>query len=267
MGLGKNYSALAVFKYFELRNHRVLVLCPKKLRENWTVYLGSNMTELNPFVRDRFSYMVLSHTDLSRESGKAGDVDLAAINWGNFDLVVTDESHNFRNNVKGKRNEDGNVIKQSRYERLMQDIIQVGVKTKAMLLSATPVNNDLKDLRNQLYLVSEGRDHALMPTTGISSIKQTLDAAQKTFTAWAKKPVTGTGDRDPKDLMDGLPAGFFTLLDELTIARSRKHIQKYYRASMAQIGKFPKRAKPISMYSEIDSKGRFPNLRQTERRD
>ena len=258
VGLGKTYSALAVIKYFELRNHRVLVLCPKKLRENWTVYLGSNMTELNPFVRDRFSYMVLSHTDLSRESGKAGDVDLGSINWGNFDLVVIDESHNFRNNVKGKRDEEGNVIKQSRYERLMQDIIQAGVKTKVLLLSATPVNNDLKDLRNQLYLVSEGRDHALMPTTGIASIKQTLDSAQRTFTAWAKKPVAGIGDRDPKDLMDGLPAGFFTLLDELTIARSRKHIQKYYRASMAQIGKFPKRAKPISMNSEIDSKGRFP---------
>ena len=254
VGLGKTYSALAVIKYFELRNHRVLVLCPKKLRENWTVYLGSNMTELNPFVRDRFSYMVLSHTDLSRESGRAGDVDLAAINWGNFDLVVIDESHNFRNNVKGKRDEDGNVVKRSRYERLMQDIIQAGVKTKVMLLSATPVNNDLKDLRNQLYLVSEGRDHAFMPTTGIASIKQTLDTAQKTFSDWAKRP----GDRDPKYLMDGLPAGFFTLLDELTIARSRRHIQKYYRASMAQIGKFPKRAKPISKYSEIDSKGRFP---------
>ena len=254
VGLGKTYSALAVIKYFELRNHRVLVLCPKKLRENWTVYLGSNMTELNPFVRDRFSYMVLSHTDLSRESGKAGDVDLGAINWGNFDLVVIDESHNFRNNVKGKRDEEGNIVKKSRYERLMQDIIQAGVKTKVMLLSATPVNNDLKDLRNQLYLVSEGRDHAFMPTTGIASIKQTLDTAQKTFTEWAKR----SGERDPKDLMDGLPAGFFTLLDELTIARSRKHIQKYYKASMAQIGRFPKRSKPLSIYSDIDKKGRFP---------
>ena len=254
VGLGKTYSALAVIKYFELRNHRVLVLCPKKLRENWTVYLGSNMTELNPFVRDRFSYMVLSHTDLSRESGKAGDIDLGAINWGNFDLVVIDESHNFRNNVKGKRDEEGNIVKKSRYERLMQDIIQAGVKTKVMLLSATPVNNDLKDLRNQLYLVSEGRDHAFMPTTGIASIKQTLDTAQKTFSEWAKR----SGERDPKDLMDGLPAGFFTLLDELTIARSRKHIQKYYKASMAQIGRFPKRSKPISIYSDIDKKGRFP---------
>ena len=254
VGLGKTYSALAVIKYFELRNHRVLVLCPKKLRENWTVYLAQNASQLNPFFKDRFAYTVLSHTDLSRESGKAGDVDLAALNWGNFDLVVIDESHNFRNNVKGKRDEEGNIVKKSRYERLMQDIIQTGVKTKVMLLSATPVNNDLKDLRNQLYLVSEGRDHALMPTTGIASIKQTLDVAQRTFTEWAKR----SGERDPKVLMDGLPAGFFTLLDELTIARSRKHIQKYYKSSMAQIGHFPKRTKPVSVYSEIDKKGRFP---------
>jgi ERCC4-related helicase len=253
VGLGKTYCALAVIKYFELRNHRVLVLCPKKLRENWTVYLGSNMTELNPFVRDRFSYMVLSHTDLSRDTGMAGDTDLAAINWGNFDLVVIDESHNFRNHIKSKGD------KKSRYEKLMQDIIQAGVKTRVMLLSATPVNNDLKDLRNQLYLVSEGADHALMPTTGIASIKQTLDTAQKTFSEWAKKPIVGSGERDPKDLLDSLPASFFTLLDGLTIARSRRHIQKYYRASLAQIGTFPTRAKPIAMYSDIDSKGRFPS--------
>lgn len=252
VGLGKTYSALGVIKYFELRNLRVLVLCPKKLRENWTVYL--NNSELNPFWGDKFAYHVLSHTDLSRDSGIVGNLDLSQINWGNYDLIVIDESHNFRNDVKGKRDEEGNIVKKSRYERLMQDIIQSGVKTKVMLLSATPVNNDLKDLRNQLYLVSEGRDHAFMPTTGIASIKQTLDTAQKTFGEWAKR----SGERDPKDLMDKLPAGFFTLLDDLTIARSRKHIQKYYRASMAQIGQFPKRAKPISMYSDIDKKGRFP---------
>jgi ERCC4-related helicase len=254
VGLGKTYSALAVIKYFELRNHRVLVLCPKKLRDNWTVYLAQNASQLNPFLKDRFAYTVLSHTDLSRESGYAGDVDLGSLNWGNFDLVVIDESHNFRNNVKGKRDEEGNVIKKSRYERLMQDILQAGVKTKVLLLSATPVNNDLKDLRNQIYLLSEGRDHALMQTTGILSIRSTLDAAQKTFGEWAKR----TGERNAKELMDRLPAGFFTLLDELTIARSRKHIQKYYRSSVAQIGHFPKRAKPQSIYASIDKKGRFP---------
>ena len=253
VGLGKTYTALAVIKYYELRNLRVLVLCPKKLRDNWTVYLAQNNSELNPFLRDRFGYTVLSHTDLSRETGKVDGIDLAALNWGNFDLIVIDESHNFRNNTKGKRDEDGNIIRKSRYERLMEDIIQSGVKTKVLLLSATPVNNDLKDLRNQIYFVTEGRDAAFSQTFGIHSIKDTLTTAQKTFMEWAKR----AGEKDARDLMDRLSAGFFTLLDELTIARSRKHIQKYYRSSLAQIGQFPKRKKPESVFSEIDLKGRF----------
>ncbi len=167
VGLGKTYSALAVIKYYELRNHRVLVLCPKKLRDNWTVYLAQNNSELNPFLRDRFSYTVLSHTDLSRDSGRVDGVDLATLSWGNFDLVVIDESHNFRNNTKGKYDEDGNLIHKSRYDRLMDDIIKAGVKTKVLLLSATPVNNDLKNLRNQIYFVTEGRDAAFSQSFGI----------------------------------------------------------------------------------------------------
>jgi SNF2 family DNA or RNA helicase len=254
VGLGKTYTALAVIKYHELRNQRVLVLCPKKLRDNWTVFLAQNNSELNPFLKDRFAYTVLSHTDLSRETGKVDGVDLATLNWGNFDLVVIDESHNFRNNVKGKRDEDGNVIRKSRYERLMQDIIQTGVKTKVMLLSATPVNNDLKDLRNQIYFVTEDIDTAFSKSFGIHSIKETLGTAQKTFMEWAMR----AGEKDAKDLMDRLPAGFFTLLDEITIARSRKHIQRYYRSSLAAIGQFPKRARPISISADIDSKHRFP---------
>ncbi len=254
VGLGKTYTALAVIKYHELRNQRVLVLCPKKLRDNWTVFLAQNNSELNPFLKDRFAYTVLSHTDLSRETGKVDGVDLAALNWGNFDLIVIDESHNFRNNVKGKRDEDGNVIRKSRYERLMQDIIQAGVKTKVMLLSATPVNNDLKDLRNQIYFVTEDIDTAFSQSFGIHSIKDTLTTAQKTFMEWAMR----AGEKNAQHLMDRLPAGFFTLRDELTIARSRKHIQRYYRASLAAIGQFPKRAKPISISADIDSKHRFP---------
>ena len=253
VGLGKTYSALAVIKYHELRNHRVLVLCPKKLRDNWTVYLAQNNSELNPFLKDRFAYTVLSHTDLSRESGRVDGVDLATLNWGNFDLIVIDESHNFRNNTKGKYDEEGKLIRKSRYDRLMDDIVKAGVKTKVMLLSATPVNNDLKDLRNQIYFVTEGRDAAFSQSFGINSIKDTLTVAQRTFTEWAKR----TGEKDARDLMERLPAGFFSLLDELTIARSRKHIQKYYKVSMAQIGQFPKRKKPESIFSDIDLKGRF----------
>lgn len=253
VGLGKTYTALAVIKYFELRNHRVLVLCPKKLRDNWTVYLAQNNSELNPFLKDRFAYTVLSHTDLSRDSGKVDSVDLATLNWGNFDLIIIDESHNFRNNTKGKRDEEGNVIRKSRYERLLQDIIQDGVKTKVMLLSATPVNNNLKDLRNQIYFVTEGRDSEFSESFGIHSLKDTLATAQRTFTEWARR----AGEKDARELIDKLSASFFTLLDELTIARSRKHIQRYYHSSLEQIGQFPKRKKPISMFSDIDLKGRF----------
>ena len=253
VGLGKTFSALAVIKYFELRNQRVLVLCPKKLRENWTVFLSQNNSELNPFLRDRFAYTVLSHTDLSRSTGRVDGVDLSQINWGNFDLVVIDESHNFRNNTKGKRDEDGNTISKSRYERLMEDIIQSGRKTKVMLLSATPVNNDLKDLRNQIYFVTEGRDGEFATDLGITSIKETLGSAQKTFMEWAKRST----DREARDLMDRLSPAFFTLLDQLTIARSRRHIQRYYRDTIAAIGKFPKRKKPISMYTEVDTLGKY----------
>jgi len=253
VGLGKTYSALAVIKYFELRNHRVLVLCPKKLRENWTVFLAQNNSDLNPFLKDRFSYTVLSHTDLSRESGRVDGVDLSTINWNNFDLIVIDESHNFRNNTKGKRDEDGNIVRKSRYERLMDDVIKKGVKTKILMLSATPVNNDLRDLRNQIYFITEGRDAAFAPDLAINSIKDTLATAQKTFMEWARR----SGERDARNLMDRLPASFFTLLDELTIARSRNHIKKHYRASLEKIGHFPKRRKPESIYSEIDLKGRF----------
>ncbi len=253
VGLGKTYEALAVIKYFELLNYRVLVLCPKKLRENWTVYQVQNNSELNPFLKDRFSYTVLSHTDLSRDGGKSGDVDLATINWGNYDLVVIDESHNFRNNTRGRRDEDGNVISRSRYERLMQDIIQSGVRTKVLMLSATPVNNDLKDLRNQIYFITEDQDTAFQATMGIASIQETLRVAQLRFNEWAKK----SRDRHTADLLERLDSAFFKLLDELTIARSRKHIQRYYADSVVRLGGFPERLKPDAIFPAIDLKGRF----------
>jgi len=258
VGLGKTFEALAVIKYFELRNEKVLVLCPKKLRDNWTVYLAQNNSELNPLIKDRFSYTVLSHTDLSRDSGCSGDINLETINWGNYDLVVIDESHNFRNNIKSKRDESGNLIRKSRYERLMDDIIKSGVKTQVLLLSATPVNNDLKDLRNQLYFITEGRDAAFGESLGIVSLRDTLADAQRKFTKWAKK----SRDRKTSELLEELSSAFFTLLDQLTIARSRKHIQKYYKDAIAQLGGFPERLKPISVFSEIDREGKFMSYEQ-----
>ena len=187
VGLGKTYEALAVIKYFELKNERVLVLCPKKLRENWTVYklTTRSIRSFGP----RFD--VLSHTDLSRESGKTGDIDLGTFNWGNFDLVVIDESHNFRNNTPGKRDEEGKIIRKSRYQRMMDDIIKAGVKTKVLLLSATPVNNDLKDLRNQIYFLTEGDDTAFKDSIGIASLKDTLTRADNLHPMGRQKQYNG----------------------------------------------------------------------------
>ena len=253
VGLGKTYEALAVIKYFELRNENVLVLCPKKLRENWTMYPAYTGNTLNPFSEDRFGYTVLSHTDLSRADGMSGDVDLSSFNWGNYGLVVIDESHNFRNNTRGKRDEDGNRITRSRYERLMEDIVKSGVNTKMLLLSATPVNNDLRDLRNQLYFLTEERDDAFKDSLGVANLKETISSAQTVFNKWAKQD----GGRSSQNLLDELSTHFFKLLDGLTIARSRKQIQKYYPDSMKELGGFPKRGKPESIYTKIDLENEF----------
>ena len=257
VGLGKTFEALAVIKYFELKNARVLVLCPKKLRENWTVYQAQNNNQLNPFLHDRFAYTVLSHTDLSREGGYTGDIDLENINWGNYDLVVIDESHNFRNNTPGRKDENGEVVRRSRYQRLMEDIIQQGIKTKVLLLSATPVNNTLKDLRNQIYFITgseqESTDSALVDSLGIESIQETLRSAQITFNSWAKK----SRDRKTSELLDNLSSGFFKLLDGITIARSRNHVKKYYADTVINLGGFPERGKPISLYPQIDMLDEF----------
>lgn len=246
VGLGKTFEALAIIKYYEQRNHRVLVLCPKKLRNNWVKYT-KNLTT-NPLIEDRFRYDVLCHTDLSRESGKSGDIELSEIYWENYDLLVIDESHNFRNNNPGRKG------KQSRYEKLLNEVIKKGRKTKILLLSATPVNNSLEDLRNQLYFITADTDNAFQYTLNIPSLKSLISRTKKEFIKWSVQE-----NKTQENLLNSLNADFFNLLDELTIARSRKHIQKYYKENLLQIGEFPKRHKPESIYSEIDTNKEFPS--------
>jgi len=259
VGLGKTYEALAIIKYFELKNFRVLVLCPKKLRDNWTAFQAHKNNPLNPFDKDRFSYNLLYHTDLSRDSGisDADSVDLSPgkFNWGVYDLVVIDESHNFRNDTKGKKDEDGKTIRKSRYERMLLDIIGSGVKTKVLLLSATPVNTNLKDLRNQIRFVTDDKDNAFNESLQIKSVAETLKLAQTQFTNWAKQK--SKEQVSSKELSDKLDSSLFKLLDALTISRSRNHIRKFYKHEMEKIGFFPGRAKPKPIYCEIDLKGRF----------
>ena len=247
VGLGKTFEALAIIKYHELRNDRVLVLVPKRLRDNWTLYKANDRR--NFLAPDRFNYDVLNHTDLSRDGGLSGDIDLAHVNWGNYDLVVIDESHNFRNKKTPR------VGSETRYDRLMRKIIKEGVKTRVLMLSATPVNNRLADLRNQIAFVTEGDDTALLDH-GISSIDSTTRLAQKQFNRWLDLE---DAERTPSRLIEMLGFDYFTLLDLLTIARSRKHIEKYY--GTAETGRFPDRLKPINIKADVDRAGEFRSIR------
>lgn len=247
VGLGKTFTALAIIQYYELRNDRVLVLVPKKLRENWTIYTLND--KRNIFAEDRFRYDVLNHTDLSRERGFSGNIDLKTINWENYDLVVIDESHNFRNNPAVKD-------RVTRYQRLMNDVIKQGHKTKLLMLSATPVNNKMNDIKNQIAFITEDKDNAL-EEIGISSINHTLKNAQAIFNQWSKlDDNTRTGEK----FVDMMDLDYFKLLDTLTIARSRKHIEKYY--DLAEIGEFPNRLDPINESSDIDINKEFPTLNE-----
>ncbi|WP_400238653.1 helicase-related protein [Methanomethylophilus alvi] len=240
VGLGKTFTALAVIKYYECRNKSVLVLCPKKLSENWNVY--RNKYRNNPLVEDRLRYDVLYHTDLSRKKGKSNGFDLNQIMWENYDLVVIDESHNFRNGGDSSTDE-----RKNRFTRLLEDVVEKGVETKVLMLSATPVNNRFRDLQNQLQVAFAG--NKLLSESNLkisSSVNEVFAQAQRAFNRWSQLP---TEERTTDQLQKMLDFDFFTLLDNVTIARSRRHIEKYY--SMEGIGKFPTRLSPISLHPGI----------------
>ena len=236
VGLGKTFTALAVIKYYENRNRSVLVLCPKKLSENWNTFKTNYIN--NPIAEDRLRYDVLYHTDLSRSKGVSNGIDLERLNWGNYDLVVIDESHNFRNGAGTHAN-----TQENRYMKLMDKVIRAGVKTKVLMLSATPVNNRFVDLKNQLAIAYEGDSENMnqrLDTT--KPIEEIFKQAQRAFNAWSKLEPK---ERTTNALLQTLDFDFFELLDSVTIARSRKHIEKYY--NVTEIGEFPERRKPISL--------------------
>ena len=238
VGLGKTFTALAVIKYYELRNKSVLVLCPKKLADNWLNYNKNLKTNL--FAQDRFGYDVLCHTDLSRTSGDSFGIPLNRVNWGNYDLVVIDESHNFRNN-------DAVKDRETRYQKLLNKVIRAGVKTKVLMLSATPVNNRFNDLRNQLALAYEGESETLSKKLKTRrSIEEIFRRAQAGFNTWSELPPE---KRTARAILDLLDFDFFELLDSVTIARSRKHIETFYDTK--DIGKFPERRKPLSFHCPL----------------
>ena len=259
VGLGKTFTALAVIKYYENRNKSVLVLCPKKLNENWITFRSNYKN--NPIADDRLRYDILFHTDLSREHGSSNGLDLDHINWGNYDLVVIDESHNFRNggNVDEEEDDDEQQEerKENRYQKLMNRVIRTGVKTKVLMLSATPVNNRFGDLKNQLQLAYEGRSSSFDEALGLGkNVDDIFTNAQKVYNHWAKLKAE---ERTTERLLNDLSYDFFQLLDAVTIARSRSHIMKYYDTSA--IGEFPHRLPPISRRPKLTDISNAINFR------
>lgn len=240
VGLGKTFTALSVIKYYENRNRNVLVLCPKKLNDNWQTFRSNYKN--NPVLADRLRYDILFHSDLSRDKGLSNGLDLERVNWGNYDLIVIDESHNFRNGGRFDNEDEDDDFKENRYARLMNKVIRSGVKTKVLMLSATPVNNRFSDLKNQLQLAYEGKAENIneLLDTG-KSIDSIFRDAQTVYSKWAKlSPEKRTAEK----LVDSLSYDFFQLLDAVTIARSRSHIIKYYNTN--DVGKFPERLSPVS---------------------
>lgn len=238
VGLGKTFTALAVIKYYERRNMKVLVLAPKKLSQNWLQYKGN--LKGNIFVEDGFNFDVLAHTDLSRTKGESLGIRLEQVNWSNYDLVVIDESHNFRN-------ADYAQEKESRYQRLMREVIREGISTRVLMLSATPVNNRFTDLKNQLQLAYEGDAAEFETQLNIgTSVEKIFRDAQSAFNDWSKLDLE---DRTTDRILKMLNFDFFKLLDAVTIARSRKHIQAYY--DMSKIGAFPQRRQPLSVQKPL----------------
>lgn len=240
VGLGKTFTALSVIKYYENRNRNVLVLCPKKLNDNWQTFRSNYKN--NPVLADRLRYDILFHSDLSRDRGLSNGLDLERVNWGNYDLIVIDESHNFRNGGRFDNDDEEDDFKENRYARLMNKVIRSGVKTKVLMLSATPVNNRFSDLKNQLQLAYEGKAENIndLLDTG-KSIDSIFRDAQTAYSKWAKLPPEM---RTTEKLVDSLSYDFFQLLDAVTIARSRSHIIKYYNTN--DVGKFPTRLSPVS---------------------
>lgn len=256
VGLGKTWTALAVIKFFEILNERVLVLCPKKLEQNWVRYTSWAGQANNPLAEDRLGYTVLAHTDLSRPGGMAGIVDLSNFNWSAFDLIVIDESHNFRNEGRDKKDDEGNLIARSRYNRLLEEVLKEGAHTKVLMLSATPVNTSLRDLRNQIFLMTEKRKDAFRDSIGIVDIGNVFRLAQREFQKWEKE-CTRSGRRDKATLLERLGADFLAILDAVSIARSREHVRRVYPEVEQKIGGFPERAAPRNLHPPTDSEGRL----------
>lgn len=246
VGLGKTFSALAVIKYFQTQNYTTVLLCPKKLEQNWKQYIHGAHSR---FDKDEFKYEVRFHTDLQNDRLQTAydKFKLDYLQTRKKVLIVIDESHNLRNERSG------------RYKDLLYKLIQ-NIKgqenrdVKVLLLSATPINTGLKDVKGQFNLIARGNDNAFdNDEFGVDSLDKTFREAQSKYTVWCEEP-----DRTIGSFIKRLPPKFFNLTDKLIVARTRKFIEKKLQENLG----FPEKAKPENIYQGVDHFGEFKTAQE-----
>lgn len=240
VGLGKTWTALAVMKYFELKGYTVLLLCPKKLSNNWQQY---KIGQQSRFEKDEIDFYIRYHTDLQEgRFDRYNDKTLRYFKTRPKLLIVIDESHNLRND------------KSSRYKFLIDELLLPENKSrdvKVMHLSATPINNKLMDIRNQFKLMTKGLDDGFKDTElEIESLENIFRTAQKDFSEWA-----GINDRKIADFIAKLPKKFEKLTDALIVARTRKLIEGEFGEM-----NFPKKEDPINEFVTPENIGNLKSF-------
>ena len=240
VGLGKTFSALAVIKYFQTQNYLTVLLCPKKLEQNWTQYLRRTGSR---FEKDEFDYIVRFHTDMQGDRlDHYNDAKLNYLQTRKKILIVIDESHNLRNEKSG------------RYQELMSKLIQnkegqENRDVKVLMLSATPINTGLNDVKGQFNLIGHGNDAAFdNEEFGVESLLNLFKDAQSKYTQWCNNP-----DRTIGGFIATLPPKFFNLTDKLIVARTRKLIEKTLGEDLG----FPDKDKPVNIYQGVEHLGKL----------
>lgn len=245
VGLGKTFSALAVIKYFQTQGFTTVLLCPKKLEQNWAQYRRRHGSR---FESDDFDYIVRFHTDFQNDrlEYRYDDARLSWLQRQKKVLIVIDESHNLRNE------------KSSRYQDLLASLVQnqPGQEhrdVKVLMLSATPINTGLNDVKGQFNLIGRGVDTAFNTDDfGVESLRNLFADAQRKYTQWCDNPARTIGE-----FIKTLPPKFFNLTDKLIVARTRKLIENTLGENLG----FPKKEKPLNVYQGVDH---FGNFKSTE---
>ena len=239
VGLGKTWSALAVMKFFQMQGREVILLCPKKLENNWRRYKEDQASK---FEVDKLKFFMRFHTDMN--NSRLESYNDRADKFFRDDkpkLIVIDESHNLRNH------------KANRYKFLVEQILQKNQDIKVLLISATPINNSLNDARNQFKLMVQGNVHGYETKLGVRNIDYSFKQAQTIFHKWRKDDTPKIGDFIKK--LSG--NDFFRLTDSLLVARTRKMVESQQTNLI-----FPVKNKPVNLFVTPHQLGNFETFEE-----